>query len=220
MGKTFSVHSLLDKQFKVYLLDDEWERSIGQPEEGFSMLITGESGQGKTTFCLKLAKQLSKLGKVYYNSFEQGESSSLQKACIQCKMEEIKKGMLIFGHLDSFLEMKIKLKTNRAKFVFIDSLDYMNLTQQQFKFLKDNFKKKCFVVIAWSENGKPKSKHAKAIEYMADIKTTVHRGEAFSRSRYGATTPYQIFDTPFTDAMTKNKSKSLYIPFTQNLKSS
>ncbi|PIY09218.1 MAG: hypothetical protein COZ18_08390 [Flexibacter sp. CG_4_10_14_3_um_filter_32_15] len=213
MGKTFSVHSLIDKKFKTYELSEEWQKAIGKPEVGFSMLIHGDSGQGKTTFCLKLTKEFSRFGKVYYNSFEQGESSSLQAGAIQCKLGEIQKGFLMFGHLDTFEEVLKKLRTNRAKFIFFDSLDYMNLTVKQFKFLKEKYPQRSFIVISWSEGKKPKTKAAQAINYMADIKIRVHKGMAIVLSRYGSTEPYQIFDTPFQEPKTKKKGLTLSIDF-------
>lgn len=196
MGKTFSAHTLLNKEYETIPISEEWVMAIGEPEIGFTMIIYGDSGSGKTTFCIKLAKELSNHGKVYYNSCEQGESRSLQKVCMFCNIQDVKQSQMMFGDRDTFEEMLEKLKKNRAKFVFIDSLQYANLTTAQYKLMIERYPKKSFIIISWSKGGKPKGEYARAIEYMVDIKCVVHKGTAKAASRFGHTEPYKIFDAP------------------------
>lgn len=213
MGKTFSAHTLLKKEYVTIPISEEWEKAIGEPEVGFTAIIYGDSGSGKTTFCIKLAKELSNHGKVYYNSCEQGESRSLQKVCQLCNVEEVKQSQIMFGDRDTFEEMMEKLKRNRAKFVFIDSLQYANLTTEKYKKLIEKYPKKSFIIISWSKGGKPKGEYGKAIEYMVDIKIVVHRGIAKAASRFGHTEPYKIFDAP----QKVQQGQTHSIPFNQTL---
>lgn len=195
MGKNISVSKLLKKQYKTFELSPEWLEAIGPVEQNFKMIVWGPSGSGKTTYVIKLVKELSKFGKVYYNSTEQGEGKSLQDVVNQCRLDECKPGTIIFGSKDTFDEMRKKLKRNRARFVVIDSLQYMNLTKEQYKQLEKEFPRKSFIIISWEGSGSdPKGEHGKSIRYMACVKVYVKNGKADASSRFGLTKPYKIFD--------------------------
>jgi GTPase SAR1 family protein len=198
MGRTISVKELLSKNYPTYEFNDLWTDTIGKPEKNFRMLIWGLPKNGKTTFCIQFAKYLTAFGKVYYNSTEQGEGKSLQDVMRLCKADEVPGGKLMIGDRDTFDEMCEKLrKRNSPKFIFIDSLQYMYLTQSQYKQLVDEFPNKAFIIISWSESGgNPKGEHAKALRFMVDITCEVKKGVANVQSRFGPTIPYQIFDTP------------------------
>jgi hypothetical protein len=193
MGRSIGVNTLLSKRYTTIPLAPEWIDVIGLPEVGFKQLIWGKPGQGKTTYTLQLCKELARHGKVYYNSIEQGEGKSLQDVVRLVDFSECS-GSVVFGDKDTFDEMVEKLKKNRARFVVIDSLDYINLTTEQYKQLVAFFPKKCIIIITWEgSGGNPKSSYAQSIRYMVDIKTRIHAGVAVSNSRFGATKPHQIF---------------------------
>jgi KaiC/GvpD/RAD55 family RecA-like ATPase len=191
-GKT-----LLEKTYPTYGFDGEWMRSLGDVEKHFKMLIYGPSGSGKTRFCMKLALYLTKWGKVYYNSMEQGEGKGLQDVMKWASPTDAQAQKVSIGDREHFDIMLETLESDKQiRFVFIDSLDYMKLTQDQYKFLIEKYPRKSFVIICWSENKKPKSKHAEAIEYMVDIKAYCERGFVHAKSRYavGNPLPFRIFE--------------------------
>jgi energy-coupling factor transporter ATP-binding protein EcfA2 len=193
MGRTISTKTLLSKQYSTYGLSEQWVNTIGEVEQNFKMLVWGASGSGKTTFAMLLAKMLSKYGKVYYNSIEQGEGKSLQDVVRLTNMEEAE-GVVMFGDKDTFDEMVSKIQKNRCKFCIIDSVQYANLTTTQYKYLIAKFPKKSFILISWEgSGGEPKGEHAKAIRYMVCIKAHVKRGQAEVASRFGPTHPFKIF---------------------------
>lgn len=201
MGKTISVHSILKNEYPTLGVSDEIKQMVGDLETGFTMLIWGASGSGKTTFTLGiLGKYLAmEHGKVYYNSKEQGEGSAVQKVLQRYNVGEVPDGRYMFGDRDSFKEMIHKIKTTRPRFIMIDSSDYLNLTQEQYKKLVDLCHKgskrhwKSIIVISWANGDQPKSQHAKSIRYMVDVKVRVHEGTVTADSRFGATEPYVIF---------------------------
>ncbi len=196
MGKSISVHELVKKDYPVLGLSEEWVPYIGQPAKKLRMIVWGDSGQGKTTLVLKLSKALAKIGKVYYNSAEEGEGHSLKANMIRNKVaEETDPGMLMLGDRDSFEEMYAKLAKprNRIKFLVIDSLQYLKMDQEQYKRLNADFPKVGIIMISWSDGGgNPKGTHADAIRFMCDIKTYVKKGVAYTDSRFGSTIPYQV----------------------------
>ena len=201
MGKSIGVNAFLAKKYKTLALSEQWAKHLGEPEHNFKMLIWGQSSSGKTTLCVTLAKMLSQFGKVYYNSSEEGDSKSLQDSILRCGLADCK-GSIVFGNRDTYEEMKAKLKRNRAKFVFIDSVQYMKLTIDQYKELCETYKHKSFIVVSWSEGKEPKGATAKAMKYRVCIKVFVSDGVAQIFSRFGKTIPYKIFDRPVTPGQT------------------
>lgn len=194
MKPAIGIRQFLDRKFDAFEFDGKFRDSFGLPEKNFRMIIYGHPGNGKTEFSLQLAKYLARFRKVYYNSYEQGISKSLQDAVRRNKMEEVA-GNLIFGDGETFTEMMERLSSRSApQIVFIDSRDYMNLTSHQFKQLIDEHPRKAFIVICWEAGGKPKGEHGKAIEYMADIKVHVEKFRAHPRCRFGGNQPYIIWD--------------------------
>jgi hypothetical protein len=136
---------------------------------------------------------LSALGRVYYNSVEQGDTGSLQKAIIQAGLEECK-GRIIFGDRDTFDEMFAKMERNKCRFLVIDSRDYMNMTTEQYKKINERFPTRNIIIICWEGSAaQPKGEYAKAIRYMVDIVVHVRRGVAHIEGRYGPPAKYQIF---------------------------
>ena len=191
--RAIGVSDLLNRNFITYEFEDEWLESFGEPERNFRMIVYGDSGNGKTEFVVKFAKYLAEFGKVYYNSFEQGMSKSLQEAFIRNDMQEVN-GKLILGDKDDFeLVCKRMGSRNSPKFCIIDSLDYMELSADQYKVLVEKYPHKSFIIICWSAGRKPKLQAAKDIEYMVDIKVRVHEYKAYPRSRFGGNLPFVIW---------------------------
>ncbi|MFD2787970.1 P-loop NTPase family protein [Hymenobacter rubripertinctus] len=198
MSKLISVHELDKKKYKALGLGDEWVPYIGQPETKLRMIVWGDSGQGKTTFVIQLCMELTKIGKVYYNSAEEGEGSSLQNNMRRNDVAgKCKAGAFMIGDRDSFEKMVSRLAQprHRIKFVVIDSLQYLKLTEDQYKYLIETFPSLGIIMISWADSsGNPKGQHARAIRYMVDIKTYVKKGLATTDSRFGSTIPYRVME--------------------------
>lgn len=204
MGKSISVHQILDNTYSTLHdlpgahgreLPEEWINAIGLPEIGFTMVVWGPSGNGKTTFVVKLCKELSALGRVYYDSVEQGEGRGIQKVLQQCEVSECRPGSFVLGDRDTFDEMveKLSKKRQKTRFVVIDSVQYMKLRIEQYQFLIETFPHISFILISWEDGSRePLGAHAKAMRYMVDIKTYVKKGVAVSDSRFARTLPYTV----------------------------
>lgn len=207
--RAVGVTEFLAKKFETYEFDGPWKESFGSPERNFSALIYGPSGHGKTEFCMKFAKYLTRFGKVYFNTFEQGLSESLQTALIRNNMQEVA-GLITFGNRETYAEMWERLeRRNSAQIVFIDSRDYMELEHTEFKALINRFPKKAFVITAWEKNGRPKGDHAQAILYMVDMKLQVKDFRVLPRSRFGGEKPFVIWDKKTTSTQPKQAKLDL-----------
>lgn len=192
--RAIGINAFLEKKFDCYEFEDRWYQSFNCPEKNFKAIVYGASGNGKTEFCIQLAKYLTKFGKVYYNSFEQGISKSLQDALKRTDMKEVS-GKIIFGDKETFEEMMERLgKRNSPRFIIIDSRDFINLTITQYKEMVNKYgKRKAIIVVCWESAGKPKGEHAKQIEYITDIKINVRNFKAYPRCRYGGNVPFDIW---------------------------
>lgn len=191
--RTIGMFQLDQMKFVTYEFQGEWRRTFGQPERNFAMMVHGESGNGKTDFCVKLAKYMAQFAVVLYLSAEEGISSTIQTAFRRNSMIDVK-GRVILAEKATFDELMDYLKKrNKPGVVILDSLDYMRLTTEQYKLLRERYPKIAVVVVAWSKGELPKSQYAKDIEYMADIKVRVHRYVAHPRSRYGGNEPFIIW---------------------------
>lgn len=198
MRKDFSFTELSKHQFTRYDISQEWIDAIGKIEHGFNCIIWGESGSGKTTLALRILGVLTEFGNVYYNALEQGFSGSLQDNITAAGLTS-KQTDRIKGHVhSSYEEMLGYVKKTRARFIAIDSVQYMGnigLTYSQYKELKQVCKrgKKSLILISHAEKDKPKGNHAKSIRYDVDIKIFCREGKTYVDSRYGKTKPYTIY---------------------------
>lgn len=193
MAETFSFQRLAKRQFKSYDWDGFLLETLGNCERNFSMLIWGQSAQGKSTFVMMLMKELMQYGKIYFNSIEQGEGLSLQQASERLGLTEVKATEISIGNKHSYSQMVKTLEKNRANFVIIDSIDYMGLTADQYRELRSQFPNKAFIMISWEGYGKkPQTQAGKDIRYMSDIKCRVDSGVAITESRFGETKPFVI----------------------------
>lgn len=100
---------------------------MGTPEANGVMLVYGNSGNGKTSFLMQLAKELSKFGKVAYNTLEEGARYSMKQALITAGMNDDVHARKNFVLLDRepIDELKKRLRRHKSqKFVIIDSFQY------------------------------------------------------------------------------------------------
>lgn len=192
--RTIGITQFLERKFDTYALDGAWLAALGEPEKNFKMILFGKPGNGKTEFAIQMARYFAGFTKVYYNSFEQGISKTLQDALRRNNMQDVV-GKVIFGDKETFDEMMQRLSgKNAPQIVIIDSRDYLNLTGAQYKALTEAHPRKAFVIICWESAGKPKGEHAKAIEYMCDIKAYVRNFVMEPRSRFGGNEKFVIWD--------------------------
>lgn len=198
MSRSIGITEFLNRKFVTYAFQGEWLDTFGEPERNMRAIIYGRPGQGKTEFCIKLAKYMAGFTKVYFNSFEQGISKTLQDALRRNEMQQVN-GRVIFGDQETFDEMLNRLSNKNSPSVcIIDSRDYINLTAHQFKTLVDRFPRKCFIIVCWESGGKPRGEFAKQIEFMCDVKIRVSNFIAYPRSRFGGNQNFTIWENRAT----------------------
>lgn len=215
LPRTLGTKQFIDKKFQVLPFEGIYKDSFGQPEDNFSMIIYGESGNGKTEGEVIICKELTKYGNVYFNSKEQGFSKSLQDAWIRNSLDEVD-GKVQLAHKEPYEKMIARLKRKQsAKIVFLDSIQHSHLTYQMWIEMRALFPKKIFILISHSEGRRPQGAAAKAIEYDVDIKVFVKDFVMYVRSRYGGGKPFMIYEDGYRRRMsekTKKPMKQIKLP--------
>lgn len=191
------------KTYKLLPLSGEWAKTLGDLPRGFQGIIWGRPGNGKTEFCVKMAKYLAEFGDVLWLSYEQGHGYDLQKALNRNNMQEVsgkvfisdpngdfEEGQTYLTDLDNYLS-----KRGSATFVFIDSLDYTKFTERDYKFLKEKYKNKGFVWIAHGKGRGLKSEIGDKILFDSGFGICVSKFIAWpEKSRFGGDEPMVIYE--------------------------
>lgn len=95
MARAISVHQLLNTKRKVLPFAGEWQATIGQPEVRGTMMIWGDSSQGKTSFALQFTRYIAKFEKVLYNSMEEGDSLTMATAFRRERLMDVAKNVTL-----------------------------------------------------------------------------------------------------------------------------
>lgn len=89
------MSELLAMKKQTYKLSDEWREAFGEPERNGVGFVWGRSGSGKTSFVLKLCKELCRFGRVAYDSLEEGSSLTMKNAFIRAGMQDVARRMVL-----------------------------------------------------------------------------------------------------------------------------
>lgn len=181
--RAFSVTEVLNAKFNELDFDSEWLKAIGRPEKTGTWIISGPTKNGKTTFCMMLAKYLTKFDRVYYNSVEEGLSKSMQTAYKRVGMKEVKGKVLM--EKESLEEMEARLEAHKSPgFVFVDSIQFLNIKQDEYKALKEKFKNKIIIYISHVKGRQMDGEVAQFIMRDANVVIRVEGRRAFIETRY------------------------------------
>lgn len=185
MARALSVYEVLSEAKSLVEFDGKWQKAFGNPELSGSWIVWGQSSNGKTSFCMMLAKYLCKFGKVVYNSLEEGAGRTMQIALERANMREVARRFQIL-EAEPIEEMIIRLaKKKSANIVIIDSVQFMGLTYIDYKKLKRDFPRKLFIFISHAEGKLPEGRLANKIRYDANVKIYVSGYRAIVNSRFG-----------------------------------
>lgn len=212
MTKSLKGKSILQAKTSGIKFSEPWGVAFDEPPDKGVWFVWGPSGNGKTSFCLLLAKELMSAGyKVLYNSYEQGISNSMIK--------QVKAVDVLSEHAGRFevgvwtleeLDKKLKRKGS-ANVIFMDSVQTMGGVSKAVlkEFVGRHIPKKLFVFISQcaSNNKDPDGSLARSIMYDADLKIFVQGFAGMSKGRYGAGNPPYIINQERYDQYWLSKEK-------------
>ena len=201
MNRAISIKQFVSTKFKTMTLDGEFKDLLGSPECTSSWIVYGESGNGKTTFALRLLAYLCDYYKCAYLSLEEGMKLTFQQAVIDANL--LAKGSRVTLWYDLTLsDLHQKLQEKRApRIVFVDSCQYLRSseksTQEITKFdyieLLHKYKDTLFIFISHGKRGEPTGSLANSIYFGSDICIEVKDFEAINRkNRCGGKGTYAI----------------------------
>ena len=126
------VREVLSMKFDTFPFEGAFKDAFSTPERRGVWFIWGDSGNGKTTFAMQLAKELCKYGRVAYDSLEEGSSLTMRNTMLRCGMMEVNRRFLL---LDAEPMEQLNIRLHRQKspdIVFIDSFQYTQMSYRQY----------------------------------------------------------------------------------------
>lgn len=192
LKRAISVDEMLRMTFIEMPFEGDWKKSFGEPERSGVWLIYGQSGNGKTSFALQLARYLCQFGRVAYNTLEEGARKSFQLNIKRNNLHTVSKKFIILSEPMEDLERRLE-KRKSPDVCIIDSFQYCALTKGDYKRLKAKFPNKLFIFLSHAEGKQPEGRAAKFVKYDADVKVRVEGYKAFILSRFGGNEPFVIW---------------------------
>lgn len=181
--RAYSVSDILNKKYKVIPFEGEWGAAFSQPESNGSWFIWANSGNGKTTFVLKLCKELSKHERILYNSLEEGSAKTMQNAFLNAGLASVKRRLILVQEsVDELCERLDRPKSQNV--IVLDSFQYTGLSFERYRDLVRRYPKKLFIIISQADGKQPSGRTAKRVMYDASLKIWVEGYRAFSKGRY------------------------------------
>lgn len=171
MARAMTVANLLAKKHDRHMFTGVFKDILGSLGLNGIWLLYGKDKNGKTWATLLLSDMLSKLGKVWYISAEQGVDSDFQDAVVRAKMDPRNKH-LHFSEYIPFGEIGERLqKRYPPKIVVVDNLSMYKdeLTSSAVAQLKKDFPKTLFVLVAHEERGEPYTAAAVMAKKLAKV---------------------------------------------------
>lgn len=192
--RALSITDIYNMKFTDLVLSEKWQTLLGEPENSGVWIVWAHSGNGKTRFALQLIKELTKSGKVIYNTLEEGARKSFQMAVKASHLKGYGRLILVLNR-EPMEALKVRLRKPKApKICIIDSFQYTALTKSEYKALKEEFTDVLFIFISHAEGKHPEGRPAKFVRYDADIKIHIDSYVATAVSRYGGGEPYVIWE--------------------------
>lgn len=184
MARKLSARQMLRISYDTFTPGGGWEDCLGSVQTTGIWFIWGNSGNGKTSATVSLAREIaSNLGRVLYNSREEGFSPTMQHLMREWGMDALgakfKVADMSLDELDEELS-----RPRSAKAAVIDSFQYMGLSYRAFKAFCQRHSDKLLVFVSRADGRRPEGRAAVSAMYDASLKIWVEGYRAFSKGRY------------------------------------
>jgi len=179
----YSIHNVMSKKFNTVNLGPQWTSAIGQPTLDGTWFIYGAPKNGKTSLAMMLAASLARHVKVIYNSVEEGLSLTIREAMSRAGVNSRTKNLML-AQMD-FDEMSDYLRSSRAaQAIFIDSVQFLQLSFNQYKGLKELHPDTIFIYVSHVSGNRPDGNTAIRIFRDASVIFRVEGFRALPTSRF------------------------------------
>jgi signal recognition particle GTPase len=171
-------------QFDTWPLTGPWADFLGEPQKKFSALIYGSAGAGKSTFALRLAHYFAENhGKVLFIASEEGVNKSLRD---KINLYNLQSQNLLIGVPPerNFEGTKKFIEANQSPFVFIDSVNHLQISAKEIEELRKKYPKIAFVMV-FQATKQGQIKGSTEYTHNADIVVKVEKLQAYTeKNRY------------------------------------
>ncbi len=179
-----SINNVRTAKFTCLDFAGEWFRAVGRPERTGTHIIIGPPKNGKTTFEMMYAKYLSSFERTAINSVEEGLCKTTQMAMDRVNMWEVGSHVVLYDKLE-IEDLIKKLDQHKSpNIIFIDSIQFADMTFKDYKMLKHRYPNKLFVYVSHVEGGKPEGKVAQRIFKDASVVWHIEGFRAIPQSRF------------------------------------
>lgn len=163
----------------------EWFEIFGQPEKGVTWFVWGASGSGKSTVCSKMVRMFLDLKvRVLYLSLEEKRGESITRKPEEAGVSASDRNFKLLPSA-ALQELILRLrKRNSPDVIFIDSLQYIKMSYEEYQKLHELFPSKTFVFVSHAIGANPKGAAADAIHYDAGVKIWVQGGSIEVKHRF------------------------------------
>lgn len=194
MTKILSASQALTIKRKTIKLEGAWGDCLGEIDRTGVVFVWGQSGNGKSSAVMSLAKELTKYGKVLYVSLEEGYALSFQNTLRRHAMQECGARFQVVTSIDIETLSNSLSKRRSADFVVIDSFQYTQLSYKRYLEFKEKHPNKLIIFVSHADGKKPAGRSAEHVKYDAGLKIWVEGYKAISNGRYrGKTGEYVIW---------------------------
>lgn len=190
LKRGMTVMNALTKHRTVFPFEGVWRDAFDQPETTGVWFVWGKSGNGKTSFALKLCKLLSQWRRVAYDSMEEGDSLTFAKALQREGLADCKNQFLLLP-CESMDDLDYRLSQKKSPdVVVIDSFQYTRMNHKEALDFCDRHRDKLIIFISQAEGSKPLGRSAQSLLFDAHQKIRVEGYRAFSLGRYKGNKEY------------------------------
>lgn len=185
-----SSSDLMDYDYEKYPFTGKWQKFMGQPSVGFHAMVFGIPKSGKSILCTQMAKYLAdNFGSVLYVAAEEGFSMTLQNKIKEFGMAS---DNLHYANFREYEQIKTALENNDFDFVFLDSVNFMKITPEQMREIKQLNPRTAFITIQQAtKDGKFRGSQEYAHD--ADIIINVANGVATQQGRFCEPSMMRVF---------------------------
>jgi hypothetical protein len=167
------------------------EAFLGRLPKKFSMLLWGPPGGGKSTFAFMLANALSSSGIVRYITSEE----AIEGKSFRDRIKRTRTYKNIYAReINRFSDIVALLKATQNDFVFIDSVNKLDVKEKDLEKLTQMFPNISFIFIAHALKNKTSYRGSTDWAHDLDINIKVDQGLATStKNRFSPVGEFRIF---------------------------
>ena len=178
-----SLNNVMTINEEPIVWSKQWEEAFGNPANCGLWFVWGNSGNGKSNFCMQLAKELAKKNRVLYIPLEEEYTSTFKQLLIQTSMTEVKRTIMFAKHATPHW-LADKLKSRRSpQVIIVDSVQKFARKYEEIQKLISRFPNKLWIFVSQTEGKTPRGKAAVDCKFYAGQKIWVEGYKAISHGR-------------------------------------